>query len=843
MILHRTKSRFLICFFQILFVVVLMTGCVPGLNVPTQTQPGIQPQTQTPTPAPSPTITPTPTITPPPLAETTFSVEVPAQTPTDEKISLDVLDEVTGLSLNILRYSMVRLDDTHYTIRIPVTIGSIIRYRYVRQSNPVSVEYNSQGNQVRYRLYYVNTPGIVKDTISAWSDLPYKGGVGRIQGQVTDANSNLPIPNVMITAGGIQTITSSDGSFILEGLSPGTHNLVAYSIDGTYQAYAQGAAVAVDSTTPAPLQLTPTKKVKVSFIVRLPKGSITGVPLRLVGNIYPLGNTFADLQGGISSIADRAPVMTALPDGTYSLMVELPAGLDLRYKYSLGDGFWNAELTNDGQFRVRQLIVPNTDLTITDTIASWDSENFGPITLTVKVPDNTPSTDVVSIQFNPYDWTEAIPMWPLGNNQWTFTLNSPLNLVGNVRYRYCRNDQCGVADDEATKDPNAQVYNFNPGKGPQNLQNEVKAWTWMQATGESTQVVSVKTIARGPQFMAGVELSPNYAPTWQAYMGGAAQNLQAIGANWVIMTPTWHYTNEDPPILENEPGRDPLWPDTLQMASTFQNQNLNVAIFPQSRFDPDITPWAKFKRSDGWWNSWFARYRTFLLNYADLATAAKAKALIIGEEGMLPALSNGKLPGGSASGVPGDADLRWTKLIKEIRQRYSGTLILAVYYPDELTNLPKFISGVYEIYVLVSAPLNKSKTTQAGMTTEFLKILDQEIKPLQVNTKKPVLIGVDYPSITEASTGCVTIGGKCQGFDVLDQPSANAGAGTLDLKAQVDIYNAIMVAINQRSWLNGIVSRSYYPPVSLQDNSSSIHGKPAADVLWYWFPKLLAKKK
>ena len=81
---------------------------------------------------------------------------------------------------------------------------------------------------------------------------------------------------------------------------------------------------------------------------------------------------------------------------------------------------------------------------------------------------------------------------------------------------------------------------------------------------------------------------------------------------------------------------------------------------------------------------------------------------------MLPALLNGKLPDDSPSGVPLDADVRWTKLIKEIRQRFKGTLILALYYPDELTALPKFISSVDQVYVLVSAPLNKSKATQAG---------------------------------------------------------------------------------------------------------------------------------
>ena len=70
--------------------------------------------------------------------------------------------------------------------------------------------------------------------------------------------------------------------------------------------------------------------------------------------------------------------MKSMPDGTYFLMVELPAGLDLRYKYSLGDGFWNSELTNDGQFHVRQLIVPDADLTISDTIESWGSQRSWP---------------------------------------------------------------------------------------------------------------------------------------------------------------------------------------------------------------------------------------------------------------------------------------------------------------------------------------------------------------------------------------------------------------------------------------------------------------------------------
>jgi hypothetical protein len=56
-------------------------------------------------------------------------------------------------------------------------------------------------------------------------------------------------------------------------------------------------------------------------------------------------------------------------------------------------------------------------------------------------------------------------------------------------------------------------------------------------------------------------------------------------------------------------------------------------------------------------------------------------------------------------------------------------------------------------------------------------------------------------------------------------------------------YDAMFNAINARPWVNGLVSRGYYMPVVLQDKSASVHGKPAADLLWYWFPRLLGNIK
>ena len=96
--------------------------------------------------------------------------------------------------------------------------------------------------------------------------------------------------------------------------------------------------------------MKPAPLVKVTFTVTVPQENVVGVPIRLAGNLYQTGNTFADLVGGISTIASRMPLLTLQSDGRYTLTLSLPAGTDFRYKYTLGDGFWNSEQTSEGSF-------------------------------------------------------------------------------------------------------------------------------------------------------------------------------------------------------------------------------------------------------------------------------------------------------------------------------------------------------------------------------------------------------------------------------------------------------------------------------------------------------------
>ncbi len=791
------------------------------------------------TTAPTPLPGAGPTATPAPLAETTFNLTLPAPLNPGESVTIAILDEVTGLALNPVLYPMTAMDAQHFTLKLPLGMGSIAKYRYHRQGGQPAIEDTSFGKAVRYRQHYVSGPATLEDRLSSWSDQPFSGSTGRIGGTVTDSASGRPITNLLVAAGGVTTLTDSLGQYLLEGLPEGTHLVSTQALDGAYAPFEQGAAVAAGLTTPAPISLQPLAFVQVTFVVAVPGNTVDGAPVRLVGNLLQMGNTFADLEGGVSTVASRMPTLNPLPDGRHSVTLRLPAGADIRYKYTLGDGFWNAEHDANDAFMVRQLIVPQNDTIIQDAVSTWQAGPSAPILFDVTVPANTPTGDTVSIQFNPYGWTEAIPMWPLGGNRWVYKLYSPLNMLGSFHYRYCRNDQCGSADDVATAGVPGTQRSVSTSLTGENIQDTVNAWAWWPET-EPVTLVAVPVKVRQASFWAGIEFLGNYRPNWQALYPSAMANVQALGANTLVLTPTWTATSANPLVFAPTPGSDPLWNDALQAVQYGRAQNMNVAIYATPRLQPS-TPdfWLNAARTPDWWNDWFERYRAFALYHADLATQSGAQALILGGETVLPALPGGTLRDGSPSNIPADADLRWRNLIAEVRQRFTGQLLWAHPYQDSLPAAPSFADRFDAFYILWSAPLAVNSSTVDDMTSEALRRLDSDILPMLQSVSKSAVIAIDYPSAPGAASGCVPAGGGgCLDWTALSSPYPDVPSAGLDLKSQVDLYQSVLQAINQRDWVSGFISRGYYPAVSLMDKSSSVRGKMAADLLWYWLPRL-----
>lgn len=743
---------------------------------------------------------------------------------------------------------MTQVDPLHYSLTARVPLGSVIKYRYVRQGNSQVAEYRWDGQPVRYRQYYVDGPGVVTDIVGRWSDTPLASQTGRIVGQVLAAENNAPLPNILVSAGGAQGLSASDGSFVLDGLPQGKHVVVAYALDGAYQPFKHEAVVAAESATPVVLDLRAAPLVNVTFSVSIPSDTVPGVPIRIAGNLLQLGSTFAELSSGASVLANRMPVLEAQPDGRYLLNIKLPAGADVRYKYTLGDGLWNAEHASDGSYRLRQIIIPEgvESLVIEDFVTSWQADTSTPVWFDITVPTYTPESDQIYVQFYLFGWREPIPMWQNGENQWGYRLFGPTNVDGGLTFRYCRNAQCGSDQGIAVEEKGNQLRWIDTSLETLAPFNEpVTAWKGLSASTNPVTVLANEIQARDGQFIAGVEFLPDYNPSWDAFNQTAMQSLAQMNANWVALTPTWHLTNQTIPRFDQVLGKDILWPDLARMIANAQSQGLQLALFPQAAFPTDQDEWWSTARRDGaWWQSWFEGYRTFTLHHADVAAQHDVETLILGGEWLTPALPQGKLANGDSSLVPSDAEARWSDLLAEIRQRFSGQILWALPYSQVLEPPPPFLDQVDGVYLLWSAPLsNNSDAGVAELEAVAGRLLDDEIQPLQRDQGIPVILAIAYPSASGGITGCIAADSQeeCLSWEALAPTQPEQYQVELDLQEQVEVYNALLAAVNERPWIDGVVSRGYYPPVALEDKSASVHGKPAADVLHFWFSSLLEK--
>jgi len=172
-----------------------------------------------------------------------------------------------------------------------------------------------------------------------------------------------------------------------------------------------------------------------------------------------------------------------------------------------------------------------------------------------------------------------------------------------------------------------------------------------------------------------------------------------------------------------------------------------------------------------------------------------------------------------------DADARWRQMITDIRSRFSGTVIGAISVPSD-REIPGWLAEVDQIYVLFVPPVSNSE-----MITDFGSSLDTLVSPIAVQFNKPVLIGLQIPSNTESLSGCKDINGSCL--------SSTSGSFSADMETQAKVYNAAAVASFSRPWISGFISRGYYPYLKMQDTGSSIYGKPAFDILWFWYHLIL----
>lgn len=747
-----------------------------------------------------------------------------------EKIVLEILDEVTGLANNIQTIDLEEINDLEYSASLAFPTGSVIKYRYARISDSKTVETQPDGAPVRYRLSYFRSSMQVIDFINGWFGEENSFETGTFVGTILDRDSQIPLPDVLVSAGGQLTFTDANGAFKIDDLQSGVHNVVFFSMDGSYQTHQQLAEISPNKKTRADINLQLALPVRVTFNIT-PPGEAVGAPIYIAGNYFQLGNTFTDLTGSMSIHPKKMPALEPKQDGSLTIELQLYAGMDLRYKFTLGDGYWNAEQKASGEPRSRQLIVPKEDITLNQTIETWRSPETGSVTFQVSIPPESSPEDEKSIQFKSLHWTEPIPLWPIGDGNYLYILYSPLDVLSSLSYRFCRNNDCQKAQNVT---PGGQGYKLEFTIEDQIISHTIEDWENWQTLQIDTTPISIPIPTNYEYYSTIFELSPEMNPNWEAFAPLGLSTIAGSGVKTVIFSPQWT-TNLSNGNLQPVFGITPYHQELINLLANSRAFGLKHGIFPQIEMEDSLSIcWQTFRDRGSDWDFWSQEYRRFILNYANIAESSQSECLLLGGRTILPTFTGGFYPDGTPSDVPETNESVWLELIADLREIYHGEIWWAANASQTMDPLPEFIHKFDGIYIMIDTPLaaNPSPSTEE-IALNFTYLIDNHIYEVYRSTMKPIILAFAYPSVEGAAQGCNLVTRGCF-EDGLLLPEEIEGL-TTDQQEQALIYATVLPIVASRDWIRGTSIRGFEPAVSTQEGSTSIGSKLAMSLISEWY--------
>lgn len=406
-----------------------------------------------------------------------------------------------------------------------------------------------------------------------------------------------------------------------------------------------------------------------------------------------------------------------------------------------------------------------------------------------------------------------------------------MEFLNQSQYRFCRNEQCGKADDAVTTGENPVGYVLDLGdKKITTIKYDLKEWSGLMDI--PYQIKPIPAPETNHILIKSFELDSKFDKHWIPYIQQGLIDAGVSGANWIFFSPSWTFVNEPAHSANFNPEFDPFTMDIQKINNSVMQAGMYFALFPQPNLYPSLeTYWTQANLTYTWWQKWMDDYERFIINYADFAESNNISTIYIGGKFILPSYPNGFLPNGNPSNTPLNFPDRWIGLIEKVRSRYHGQLGFALPYSENIKTPPAFLDKFDILYIEMDASLSASNPPSTDEIKDRMgQILDQEIYELYETLGKPIILGLDYYSMDGAASNCANLGDICR--RVASNPQS---LSTVDTVEQADIYHGIFQASLERSWISGWVSKGYNPAVAVQDQSSSVHGKPAYQVTSYFY--------
>jgi hypothetical protein len=121
-------------------------------------------------------------------------------------------------------------------------------------------------------------------------------------------------------------------------------------------------------------------------------------------------------------------------------------------------------------------------------------------------------------------------------------------------------------------------------------------------------------------------------------------------------------------------------------------------------------------------------------------------------------------------------------------------------------------------------------------------LLDRTILVSPALASKPIVLHVTYASVEGGARACPAApDGSCRSPAEFDLGAVVDPDLPVDLEAQAQAYNALLLEAAGRQAISGFYAARTYPVAMLLDKSASTHGKPAQDILTFWYLRLTGR--
>jgi hypothetical protein len=284
-------------------------------------------------------------------------------------------------------------------------------------------------------------------------------------------------------------------------------------------------------------------------------------------------------------------------------------------------------------------------------------------------------------------------------------------------------------------------------------------------------------------------------------------------ASWISLLVTGYQESIDTTAIGFSGPATPADPSLEQIIGYAHGLGLKVMLKPhvdlandgahyRGEIGPDFTP------AD--WAAWFASYRPFILHYAEMAARTGCELFCVGCE----------------LGTTAVHAAEWRSIVEAVRKIYPGPLT----YADNQVEVNADAVSWWDAVDFIGQDCYPTLTQVVDPSVDDLLAgwvsFRAKLEGLSARWDRPLIL---------TEIGCRSVAGGAQNPWDWQRP------GAVDLAVQRNFYEAAFRALDGLDWVRGVYWWQWSPDPGdggQDDTGYSPRGKPAEDVLGFWFPKL-----